>query len=68
MVKPEPEKWGACRAEGSCAKASTGDDQVLGDGMETKAEYVKQGDLTGRRDDARRQNASTLAGQESECP
>ena len=52
MVKPEPaEKRGACRAEGSCVKASAGDDKVLGDGMETKADYVKQGDLPGNKGD-----------------
>ena len=68
-MKPEPALRGACRAEGSCAKATTGDDKVVGDGMVAKAEYVKQGDLPDKKRDGVqvwKSEAEEPVGQESE--
>ena len=40
---------------------------MFGDGMVAKAEYVKQGDLAGRKDGGWDINIQESAGQESEC-
>ncbi len=40
---------------------------MFGDGMVAKAEYVKQGDLTGRKDGVWDINTQESVRQESEC-
>ncbi len=47
MCEAQPEGRDAYRADGLCAKATIGGGLVVEDGMDAKADHVKQGDLPG---------------------